>query len=71
MECKNREIDFNEDTFDYLMDNYYEKLSIPLNGCHPRDILEQIEIASRYYQQPPLLTSKNIDLACRNYFLEN
>jgi predicted ATPase with chaperone activity len=71
MECENHKIEFNQEAFDHLWGNYYERLNIPLNGCHPRDILKQIEVISRYYQQPALFTRQNIDFACKNYFVEN
>lgn len=47
--CKSNGIEFRNDVFKYLMDNYYKRLEVRLNACHPRDIIDHI---NRYY---PLL----------------
>lgn len=70
MLCKLHDIRFNEETFNYLLDNYYRKDNIKLNACHPRDIIEQIIVSSRYYRKPPALTKEAIHEAWDNYFVE-
>jgi MoxR-like ATPase len=70
MLCKANDIEFNPDIFKYLIDNYYRKQGVKLNACHPRDIIEQIVVSSRYYRQRPSLTREAIDDAWANYFVE-
>jgi predicted ATPase with chaperone activity len=68
--CCDNELDFNEETFNYLMSNYYRKNSVKLNACHPRDIIEQVIVNARYYRQPPRMTKEAIQEAWSNYFVE-
>jgi energy-coupling factor transporter ATP-binding protein EcfA2 len=70
MVCDSNEIKFNKDVFEYLMDNYYKRLGVNLNACHPRDLLDHIIDDAHYYNYPPELTKENIDAAWRNYFVE-
>ncbi|HEY6838562.1 MAG TPA: ATPase [Geobacteraceae bacterium] len=68
--CLSNGVEFNQDVFDYLINNYYRKLGVNFNACHPRDILEHIIVNARYYQQPPKMTKESIDAAWMNYFVE-
>jgi energy-coupling factor transporter ATP-binding protein EcfA2/predicted transcriptional regulator len=70
MLCKLYDIEFNLETFNYLMNNFYRKDNIKLNACHPRDIIEQIIVSARYYRRPPALTREAILEAWTNYFVE-
>lgn len=70
MLCKLYDIEFNLETFNYLMNNFYRKDNIKLNACHPRDIIEQIVVSARYYRRPPALTREAILEAWTNYFVE-
>jgi predicted ATPase with chaperone activity len=70
MICKDNEIEFNDETFNYLMDSFYRKNGIKLNACHPRDIIEQIIVYSRYYRHPPKMSKEAISEAWSNYFVE-
>jgi hypothetical protein len=70
MVCRSNTIEFRQDSFNYLMDNYYRNHSIKLNACHPRDIVEQIIVNARYYRQHPELTREAIHDAWTNYFVE-
>jgi energy-coupling factor transporter ATP-binding protein EcfA2 len=70
MICKSHGIEFKQDSFDYLMDNFYRKEGVKLNACHPRDIIEQIIVNSRYYRHHPELNKEAIQEAWTNYFVE-
>jgi energy-coupling factor transporter ATP-binding protein EcfA2 len=70
MICKDNEIEFNDETFNYLMNSFYRKNGIKLNACHPRDIIEQIIVYSRYYRHPPKMSKEAISEAWSNYFVE-
>jgi hypothetical protein len=68
--CLKYEVEFNKETFCYLLDKCYRPYSVKLNACHPRDIVEQIIDISRYYHQPPVMSKESVDAAWQNYFVE-
>lgn len=61
---------FKQDIFDYLITNYYKRLGVNYNACHPRDIIDHIVVHARHYQHPPELTKDSIDSAWLNYFVD-
>lgn len=63
-------IEFKKDVFDYLMKNYYNRLGVKLNACHPRDLMDHIIDNSHYYNRTAQLTEEAIDIAWENYFVE-
>jgi predicted ATPase with chaperone activity len=68
--CSDNMIPFEKDAFDYLMTNYYKRIGVDLNACHPRDIVDHIIDSAHYYLHPPLLTREGIDAAWQNYFVD-
>ncbi|MBI5598338.1 MAG: ATPase [Deltaproteobacteria bacterium] len=68
--CESNGVEFREDMFDYLMKNYYRKLGVALNACHPRDLIDHIIDDAHYYNHSPQLTKEIIDTAWENYFVE-
>ncbi|HEX8960268.1 MAG TPA: ATPase [Geobacteraceae bacterium] len=68
--CADNMIPFEKDAFEYLMTNYYKRLGVELNACHPRDIIDHIIDSAHYYLHPPLLTREGIDTAWKNYFVD-
>jgi len=68
--CESNGIDFKQEILDYLMTNYYKRLGVRLNACHPRDLVDQIIDNAHYYNHAPELTMQNIDDAWENYFVE-
>jgi predicted ATPase with chaperone activity len=67
--CKSSGIEFNQEAYTYLIGHCYEMYGVTRNACHPRDLIEQIVVESRYYNVPALLTKESIDMACANYFV--
>lgn len=67
--CKYNGIEFKRDVYDYLMKNYYKRLDVKLNACHPRDIIDHIIDNARYYSHPQQLTKEGIDFAWKSYFV--
>jgi predicted ATPase with chaperone activity len=67
--CRQYQIDFNQEAVDYLLANFYEKTQRSMDACHPRDLLEQIIDYSTFNQVAPALTRENLDRACRIYFV--
>jgi len=68
--CESNEVPFKRDVFEYLIKNYYKRLGVRLNACHPRDIISHVVDDSRYYNHAPELTKEAIDDAWANYFVE-
>jgi energy-coupling factor transporter ATP-binding protein EcfA2 len=68
--CNSNGIDFKDDVFQFLMRNYYKRLSIPLCACHPRDLIDHIIDYAHYYHQNPQLTKEAIIFSWENYFVE-
>lgn len=71
MVCQSWEVPFDQASFDYLVGQCYPRYGAAPNACHPRDLIEQIVVESRYRSVPARLTKENIDNACANYFVRN
>jgi energy-coupling factor transporter ATP-binding protein EcfA2/predicted transcriptional regulator len=68
--CEKNAIPFDKKIFEYLIQNYYRKYQVGLNGCHPRDIIDHIIDSAHYHMHAPILTQEGIDAAWRNYFVD-
>jgi hypothetical protein len=68
--CQARGIDFNEETFKYLLKKWYAESDRPLRACHPRDLVKQIVNFAIFRNEPPAMTVDLIDRAARSYFAE-
>jgi predicted ATPase with chaperone activity len=68
--CESNGITFKKDMFDYLIDNYYKRLNVKLNACHPRDMIDHIIDIAHYHRHSPELTKDTISAAWENYFVE-
>ncbi|HEX8960034.1 MAG TPA: ATPase [Geobacteraceae bacterium] len=69
MVCGSYGIAFNEDSFQYLVENYYKKQGVEFNACHPRDLIDHIVVRSRYYHRKPELSRENLDAAWACYYV--
>ncbi|HLO26154.1 MAG TPA: ATPase, partial [Geobacteraceae bacterium] len=67
--CDFNGITFNQDSLDYLIANYYCKLGVEFNACHPRDLLDHIVVRARYYHRKPEVTKENLDAAWACYYV--
>jgi SpoVK/Ycf46/Vps4 family AAA+-type ATPase len=68
--CESNGIEFRDKILNYLMKNYYVKLSVKLNACHPRDLIDQIIDNAHYYNHAPELTRESLEDAWENYFVK-
>lgn len=68
--CQVNGIEYLDKVCDYLIEHWYRRRGIPLNACHPRDLVGHILDHSRYAGQPPEMTREAFDRACENYFVE-
>ena len=62
-------VEFIEDAFQYLIAEQYQKYGREPQACHPRDLLNHLLSAARYYNVPPAMRKDLIDFACRSYFV--
>lgn len=69
LECASNGITFVKERLDYLIDNYYKKLGVDFNACHPRDLIDHIVVRARYYHREPELTKENLDAAWSCYYV--
>jgi hypothetical protein len=69
--CQKYQIDYVDETFEYLLEKYYNGNSNhrAMAACHPRDLIEQIIDYCRFNKLTPLLTKENLDRACEVYFI--
>ena len=68
--CESNEIEFDKEVYDYLLNNYYKRLNVKPNACHPRDILDHIIDEAHYFNHSPQLTKDRIDTAWQSYFVD-
>jgi hypothetical protein len=53
-----------------LLKNYYEPRQIPLRGCQPRDLLDQVLSLAEYRGEPKRMTRELLEAACASYFVD-
>lgn len=67
--CAERGIEFSDEAVDILFSQYYDVLGFRPRGCHPRDILHQIESMASFKGIAPTLDPDLLHRAARSYFL--
>ncbi|PLX74102.1 MAG: ATPase [Desulfuromonas sp.] len=67
--CSSNGIEFREEVFEHLLENYYDRLDVRLNACHPRDIVDHLIDDAHYRGEPPLMTVGAIADAWKSYFV--
>jgi len=63
-------IDFDEDSFTYLVNHHYRAVSRPLRSVHPRDLLDQLVALAQYKGERPAMTPEMLDKVVRTYFAQ-
>jgi SpoVK/Ycf46/Vps4 family AAA+-type ATPase len=69
--CALKQLPFDRDLVEDLLENYYKPRGIPLRGCHPRDLIDQSLSLAEYLGQPPSLTPELLRAACDSYFVDD
>ena len=67
--ARSRGIEYDEDTFSYLLDRHYRPAGRPLRLCQPRDLLDQLIAIARYKMLKPEMTPGLVDAAASTYFV--
>lgn len=63
-------IEFNRDSFVYLLQKWYKEPGRKLQAVHPRDILNIMMTICDYDSSTPRMAPDLIDEACRSYFVD-
>lgn len=66
--CSDFAIDYQEDSFKYLLHKLHYKHQKPLLACIPRDLLGQVRDYALYHEVEPKLTEAMLDVAWNNYY---
>ena len=68
--CQEIGIPYDQDTFHYLIENWYHQKDRDLQAVHPRDLLKIVRALCEYEGKPISLTRDLIDEACQSYFVD-
>lgn len=68
--CEANHVAFHEDVFEFLVENFYHRLGVKFNACHPRDIVDNILDNARYLETTPVLSRESVSVAWENYFVD-
>lgn len=67
--CLARDVTFNEDAFDYLIQEHYLKTGRDISAVHPRDLIDQVIDIAKYRGIRPEMSRPMMDEACAAYFV--
>jgi hypothetical protein len=67
--CNKRNVPFDPDMVEYLVDKHYRAVGRPFAACQPRDLLDQVIDMANYLGIPPQLNPVLLDRAVRSYFV--
>jgi hypothetical protein len=68
--CQKKNVPYDGDMIDYLLEKHYRPTKRALAACQPRDLLEQVIDIAHYQGEVPELRQDLIDHAARNYFVK-
>jgi len=68
--CRDRQMDFDRSIVQDLLTTYYQPRKIPLRGCQPRDLINQVMSLADYRGEPRQLTRDLLGAACASYFVD-
>ncbi len=67
--CVSYHVPFDDEGFEYLVDEHYVRTGRPFRGVHPRDLLDQLVALARYIEEPPHLSRSLLDSVVDTYFI--
>ena len=68
--CRKRNVPYDANMVQYLIDAHYKPTHRQFAGCQPRDLLEQVIDIAHYRGEQPRLSRGLLDQAVRNYFVK-
>jgi hypothetical protein len=69
--CRSRQIDYDDQGIDYLIEKWYKPAGRPFRMCQPRDILDQMVSIGKYNMERVTFSPDLIDAACLTYFVSD
>ena len=69
MNCEEFGVPFRPEVIDLLFDEYYDARSFLPRGCHPRDLIKQVQAMAAFKGVEPALDPAAIHTAAHSYFL--
>jgi hypothetical protein len=69
--CAEYGLEYDQDVFVELLENFYKKHAIRPSACQPRDLVAHIVDYCRYHNQVPRFSHQAIAQAWKDYFLES
>jgi predicted ATPase with chaperone activity len=69
MECDRYGVPYDDEGFEYLVNEHYFNSGRAFRGVHPRDLLDQLVSMARFVEEPPRMTRELIDAAVHTYFI--
>jgi hypothetical protein len=67
--CQKRNVEFDPNMVEYLIEKHYRATGRPFAACQPRDLLDQVIDMANYLGIPPQLNPVLLDRAVRSYFV--
>ena len=68
--CEERELEYDKDVVEGLLERFYRAQDKPLRACHPRDLVEIIVARAAFLKKPPRLTEQTLAEAWKTYFVD-
>lgn len=68
--CKEKKINFDQESFDHLINTWYHDQNRNFQAVHPRDLLGIVAALCDYQGSPHHLSPDLLDEACQIYFVE-
>lgn len=62
------DLQYREETFQYLIDVHYKQVGRSFRCCHPRDLLTQVRHHCSFHGLPLEVTPQHLDFAIESYF---
>jgi hypothetical protein len=67
--CRKRNVPYDPEMVEYLIDKHYRPSNRPFAACQPRDLLDQVIDMANYLGIAPQLNPVLLDRAVRSYFV--
>jgi hypothetical protein len=67
--CDQYGVPFDEEGFEYLINEHYFNAGRAFRGVHPRDLIDQLVSLARYIEEPPRMTRELLDACVHTYFI--
>jgi predicted ATPase with chaperone activity len=69
--CHERQLPYDRDVAEHLVEKEIQARNVALRGCQPRDLIDQAMAIAAYESQPRRLTTELLSAACLSYFVED